>query len=210
MADGGNAMMAYALRNYRNHLHTKDVTRQTSITVLEERDRDGVRMQTRKGGWARRPKQGKMYGAKYIKLYQADIKVFFEEGVKEKSRKMGAAAMLQALKEKYSDACQLPSEIEIRHEISKLLQAQKDPQSNVQKRGRQPRIKIPMEVEEFIKGKLNEDVNTKPKAIYALVRDKFTSTTNNPDGIVELSEQTIMNKINSLKRIIKSNYQSQK
>jgi hypothetical protein len=46
-------------------------------------------------GWARVPKQGNMYGQKYIKPFKPEIENMFEEGVRDKSKRLGPARMLQ-------------------------------------------------------------------------------------------------------------------
>lgn len=71
-------------------------------------------------GWARVPKQGHMYGRKYIKPFKPEIENMFEEGVRDKSKRLGPARMLQQLRIKHPGRLDLPAESEIRQLISTL------------------------------------------------------------------------------------------
>ena len=51
--------------------------------------------------WARRKGHGKMYGMKYIKMYQKDLEAMFEEGNKDSSKKMNPGKMRERLIRKY-------------------------------------------------------------------------------------------------------------
>lgn len=76
-------------------------------------------------GWARRPAKGKMYGAKYIREFESDIRELYERGAENKSEKLGAGRMLEELTKKYPHRYALPSESEIRTEISRLFSQSK-------------------------------------------------------------------------------------
>lgn len=71
-------------------------------------------------GWARRPKQGSMYGPKNMEPFSADIKRMYEEGEADKANKKGPAQMLEHLRAAHPTNYQLPSENDIRVEINKL------------------------------------------------------------------------------------------
>lgn len=74
-----------------------------------------------KRGWARRPKRGEMYGAKYIHLYEKGVEEMFQQGEENPSRKMGPARMLESLTALYPHIYNLPGENEIRGLITKLM-----------------------------------------------------------------------------------------
>ncbi|EGZ08075.1 hypothetical protein PHYSODRAFT_306159 [Phytophthora sojae] len=77
-------------------------------------------------GWARRPAKGCMYGANYVAFYKADIARLFQQGVANKSDKLGPRRMLESIQEKYPWRFDFPSSSQIRAEISKLMKAQKE------------------------------------------------------------------------------------
>ena len=64
--------------------------------------------------WARRPKNGKLYGKKHIERYREEILALFERGCRNSSEKISAPAMWNALALKYPHRYDLPSEQEIR------------------------------------------------------------------------------------------------
>ena len=80
-------------------------------------------------GWARRNanknKVGGLYGRKYILNYKDDIERFFEKGKKNSSDKMNPAQMRESLRSMYPNRFCIPSETEIKQEISKLFQGSK-------------------------------------------------------------------------------------
>ncbi|KAJ8526156.1 hypothetical protein ON010_g15023 [Phytophthora cinnamomi] len=86
-----------------------------------------------KKGWARRPKRGELYGAKYVSLYEQRIEDIFREGQQEKSTKLGPACMLEALVGIYSHRLNLPGENEILGLITQIMRRRRgtNPQSSV-------------------------------------------------------------------------------
>ena len=64
-------------------------------------------------GWARRPKNGKLYGRKYIEAYREEITEMFERGSRISSEKVSAPAMWEVLVMKYPRRYDIPSEQEI-------------------------------------------------------------------------------------------------
>eukprot|EP00049_Salpingoeca_infusionum_P016223 m.329378 g.329378 ORF g.329378 m.329378 type:complete len:600 (+) comp16036_c0_seq29:1865-3664(+) len=80
---------------------------------------------SRPQGWARRPKTGETYGAKYMEAYRQDVEALFQIGVNDTSNKISPSAMLEALREKYPGRYSLPGESDITSVISSLLQKQK-------------------------------------------------------------------------------------
>ena len=71
-------------------------------------------------GWAKRPPIGSMYGKSNIHFYKDFIKEMFMAGVAKNGNKKGPGRMLEELKNKYDCRFDLPTETEIRNEISKL------------------------------------------------------------------------------------------
>ncbi|KAG2811083.1 hypothetical protein PC116_g19891 [Phytophthora cactorum] len=78
-----------------------------------------------KQGWARRPPWGKMYDARYIKRYEEEVAELFRQGEDNSSCKLGPARMLEVLIEKHPTKYDLPSDNEIRSEMSKLTRSRK-------------------------------------------------------------------------------------
>lgn len=78
--------------------------------------------------WAKRPPRGQMYGPKYIERFRNEIYEMYEAGNKEKSEKKSPGQMLEILNERYPLEFCLPSENDIRSEISKFqVQRKKGP-----------------------------------------------------------------------------------
>jgi hypothetical protein len=78
-----------------------------------------------KQGWARRPAWGNMYGARYIKRYEKEVNQMFQQGVENSSRKLGPARMVEILIQNSPKKYDIPSENEIRAEISKLARSRR-------------------------------------------------------------------------------------
>lgn len=70
-------------------------------------------------GWAVRPQKGSMYGAKYIGPFRAEIQELFCRGKVSSAERKGPGGMLEVLRLRYPDRFDLPSENEIRQEITK-------------------------------------------------------------------------------------------
>jgi hypothetical protein len=69
-------------------------------------------------GWARVTKQVQMYGRKYIKPFKPEIENRSKEGVRDKSKRLGPARMLQQLRIKHPGSLHLPAQSEIQKLIS--------------------------------------------------------------------------------------------
>jgi hypothetical protein len=78
-------------------------------------------------GWARRPKNGQMYGPKHVVIYRPDILEMFKQGEEDKKNKRSPAQMLEMLAVKYPQEFCLPSENDIRVEINRLQTKKKSP-----------------------------------------------------------------------------------
>jgi hypothetical protein len=61
-------------------------------------------------GWVRVRKQGHMYGREYIKPFKPEIENMFEEGVRDKSKRLDPARVLQQLRIKHPVRLDLPAE----------------------------------------------------------------------------------------------------
>ena len=85
-------------------------------------------------GWARRNankhKDGGLYGRKYILNYKNEIESFFRKGKTNSSDKMNPAQMRETLRSMYPKRFRIPSETEIKQEISKLFQGSKKRDEN--------------------------------------------------------------------------------
>eukprot|EP00049_Salpingoeca_infusionum_P013069 m.244130 g.244130 ORF g.244130 m.244130 type:complete len:880 (-) comp15351_c0_seq3:204-2843(-) len=96
---------------------------------MEEYDLAAGIERTMLPGWARRPRSGKMYGAKYVDAYRQDLESLFHIGAKDTSNKVGPSAVLEALRDKYPGRYSLPGEGDITSIITSLFQKQKKPTS---------------------------------------------------------------------------------
>ena len=166
----------------------------------------------RSKGWARRPAHGEQYGAKYLPEYAAEIKTLFQAGARESSAKMGPAQMHQALKLNHPGLYSVPSESEIRTEISSLFAQQKekkkkdggdvdgdgedDDDATDSGRGKR-RSPIPASILSYLDKVLEEDNDAKPKDVLAMVKSKFGQVKLR-DGS-ELADKVIKSKVSALK-----------
>ncbi|KAE8979457.1 hypothetical protein PR003_g26012 [Phytophthora rubi] len=66
-----------------------------------------------------------MYGARYIKRYEKEVAEMFQQGVENSSRKLGPARMVEVLIQNHPKKYDIPSENEIRAEISKLARSRR-------------------------------------------------------------------------------------
>ena len=62
-----------------------------------------------------------MNGHKFINDYKRELALFFDQGIRNSSRKMNSGQMCEALKIKYPNRLTIPSETEIRQEIGALF-----------------------------------------------------------------------------------------
>ena len=74
-------------------------------------------------GWGRRNdrNEGTLYGDSYIDPYKTHLKEYFDEGVKNSSRKMNPGMMREQLKTEFPNVFSLPGETEIKKYISQLF-----------------------------------------------------------------------------------------
>jgi hypothetical protein len=162
-----------------------------------------IKCEIKPQGWARRPKHGNAYGAKYIGKYTHTIVELFNRGVRNKSEKLGPAQMRNCLRKLHPDSLfSLPSEAEISSFIARLTQKSKKsvdgiiaPAScNGGKRGR--KSKLSKEIVKFIGELVTDDPTIKPKSGVLEVRAQF------PD-LNEEFYKSVKNKISNLKTKLK-------
>ena len=154
-------------------------------------------------GWARRPKHGHTYGAKYIGKFKPAIAEMFNRGVQDKSLKLGPAQMLNRLRQQHAESrFSLPTESEILILISTLTKSSKNNggglvsvSSTGGRRGR--KSKLAPEVFEFVNTMVEADPTVKPKQGLARVLEEF------PD-VPESIHQSIKSRISSVKSKLKA------
>ena len=76
-------------------------------------------------GWARRPKIGEMYGPKYMEQFRSEIAELYLLGEEDKKNKRSPAQMLEIITQKNPKEFCLPSENDIRAEITPDNQEEK-------------------------------------------------------------------------------------
>jgi hypothetical protein len=77
-------------------------------------------------GWARRPRKGVMYGAKYTERYKDELFVLFKRGSQDSDKKLGPSNMLEKLREAHPDVYTLPNFSEIQSFVSQCFSREKD------------------------------------------------------------------------------------
>jgi len=121
-------------------------------------------------GWAIRPKQGAMYGPKNIDAFADEIKQLFDAGEIDKANKKGPAQMLEHLLRTYPRNYLLPTENEIRVEISKLMNQKKKKVSNKSNR---TTTSTACNFVPFLESKLAENPSLMPKDALSAVLSTF-------------------------------------
>ena len=125
--------MAKGLRFASSHISTGGIGIQSaekSDKILDDAQQFSVENSTHfVKGWARRNVNknnlGGLYGRKYILNYKDDIERFFDKGKINSGDKMNPAQMRESLRSLYPNRFCIPSETEIKQEISKLFQGSK-------------------------------------------------------------------------------------
>ena len=160
-----------------------------------------------KSGWARRPKNGHMYGAKHISRYRSEIADMFERGLTNSSEKCSAAVMWEELLTKYPGRYDLPSEQEIRQEIGRLYGLQKkgrDIRSTTS--GRRGRKGMDAIYERALIEIVGRNPTVKPKEGHMIFLQRFE----NHEAENFPSESQIKSKISSLKQLAKKARENRK
>ena len=102
--------------------------------------------------WARRARQGELYGKKYIGPYRDFLRKLFDTGKNDDSRKMNGDQMLEELAKAHPLVYTLPSTAEIDSFISQCFQTDKSNQDNEQESEHQePHTQAPPVQEKYVK-----------------------------------------------------------
>lgn len=145
-------------------------------------------------GWARRPKKGKMYGRRYVNEFREEIKRLFDRGEEEKSKKMGPGRMLEELRRKHPNRFDLPTENEIRQEISKLAACRKkaSPQESTTIAAAQNEQKLQRAAQtKFINRLLDLNPQIMPTAALERFREEFPEC--------HMTDGSVKSKVSNLK-----------
>lgn len=120
----------------------------------------GTIYQSFDAGWARRPRNGQLYGKKYISKYTQDIVQMFQDGVDDISKRRGPNRIREVLLKRYPGALDIPSETEIRNAITAMMTQQKKGQaiSLGSRRGR--KSSFPPILEYILSHYINQNRNT--------------------------------------------------
>ena len=144
----------------------------------------------RKRGWARRPKQGQMYGKKYMdESYKSLCKSLFELGEQDSNKKKGPTQMHEILLLRNPHKYSIPNESEMRTLIGSLMKAKKKQEEEKEEEDgdddnnsdRENNDQFPKEYEEFIKGEIeiafeNDEMDQLlPTLLLKAAKDKFKS-----------------------------------
>jgi hypothetical protein len=100
-----------------NNHHFRYSSDRQELEYAKASDFDDI--EPRQQGFARRPEQGKFYGAKYGTPYVSRVKEMFDEGTKASSSKFSASQMQEVLRHENRDH---PFCIPTLHEITTLIQ----------------------------------------------------------------------------------------
>jgi hypothetical protein len=164
-------LLSYALRTAWNMQlngimqcdRTDDSLEEQSLSLAETFT---VPLQFQKG-WAKRPKNGLMYGPKHVQSYRADIYELYKLGEEDKKNKRSPAQMREALQMKYPEEFCLPSENDIRVEINRLQTKKKSPQAT-------SRVEKTTDVySEYIRNLAKNNCQLKPKEAVKLITENF-------------------------------------
>ena len=157
-------------------------------------------------GWGRRNdrNEGTLYGDSYIDPYKTHLKEYFDEGVKNSSRKMNPGMMREQLKTEFPNVFSLPGETEIKKYISQLFSNSKkssrgdivnDRTYNNTGDNLNNRIHILREI-------IENEITKKPEEIYKELTDTMQFRHNiSSDSLPPKVE--IKKKISYMKRVVK-------
>jgi hypothetical protein len=148
-------------------------------------------------GWARRPKNGEMYGPKYMEEFCSAIEELYLLGEEDKKNKKSPAQMLEIITQKNPKEFCLPSENDIRAEINKLQttrKKKKDGTSTGQKQKTTDDVYAT-----FLKALATDQPNLLPAKALQLTLENFP-TESNPQRPYDLA---IKSKFSYYKRCVK-------
>lgn len=149
-------------------------------------------------GWGRRPGIGKMYGAKYVRLYAKDIEEMFNQGAARSSEKLGAGRIVEILKTRYPLRHNIPAEKDIKAEISRLFNQQKRRKAGGSLANppppKKPRVCVRDEITEFLVRKIQENPNMLPADAVRELHLHVPTATEDP------SDEYLRRKFSSMKQ----------
>lgn len=149
-------------------------------------------------GWARRPKRGEMHGKRRMSNYRAEIRAMLEEGAQSAGRKRSPAGMWEELLERHPGKFNIPSESEIRQEIGRLLNLQKQGKSlETDAGGKRGRKGMEGRRRVALEELLDEDEGLKPRRRLELLKERFSGELDFPSFP---KDGSIKSKISSLKQ----------
>jgi hypothetical protein len=150
-------------------------------------------------GWARHPPKGIMNGEKYLEPFLDDIREMFTKGAENSADKLGAARMLEILKDKYPHRFDMPSENEIRTKISRLYnESCKRKQSDTDGRAPAKRQKIPRIYTQYLEEALAETPTLRPQIALSRLRFAF------PDSVTTFDDKKVKAKVSTIKQRAKT------
>ncbi len=210
--NGRMDMLAAAVRLTNHLIDSHDVNIHNGHEDMEAYElASDIVTKPRSLGWARRPQWGKQYGAKYIRAYANEIRELFNRGAAKISEKLGPAQMLEELKRRHPGKYTVPSESEIRNQITVLFTRQKqgdgeggeDGDSISKQRGR--KSNIPDALQEYLQELVSATDRVAPAAALAKVKQKFGELIKGKDG-KQLTDNQIKTKFNNLKALTNENH----
>lgn len=195
-------IVAYCVRKARELCDTHVVNVRDAQGDLEEYvESRNTPTESRPQGWARRPKHGSQYGVKYLPEYADVIRNYFNKGAESSAEKLSAASMYLCLRRDHPDVFRLPSESEIKSEISSLFQRSKKMKGDAAAgavHGVDNRRIVPQVVEDRINGLLQANPESTTEGIMRTLKDEFGENISNVKGGF-LTRQQLSNKINNIK-----------
>ena len=202
-----NDVTARAIRFAHKLIHegsivVKDVD--IEDTILDNANQYTLSNQHFSKGWARRVKRdGGLYGRTYIHKYKDDIAEYFNKGEENSSEKMNSAQMRQSLKMKYPNRFTIPSETEIKQEISALFMDSKSKKKKSKQNNKDIVVfnkdKHIVDWKNILDNLVQSNISEKPKVIYEkycniLTKDYHVSIDDMPQ------EKIVKHKINAIRQ----------
>ena len=202
-----NDVTARAIRFAHKMIHegsivVKDVD--IEDTILDNANQYTLSNQHFSKGWARRVKRdGGLYGRTYIHKYKDDIAEYFNKGEENSSEKMNSAQMRQSLKMKYPNCFTIPSETEIKQEISALFMDSKSKKKKSKQNNKDIVVfnkdKHIVDWKNILENLVQSNISEKPKVIYEkycniLTKDYHVSIDDMPQ------EKIVKHKISAIRQ----------
>jgi hypothetical protein len=134
-------------------------------------------------GWARRPRKGEMYGAKYIERFKAELFAFFKIGSRDSDKKLSPSIMMERLRLAHPGVYTLPNFLEIQSFVSQCFNREKDgnigepiPNSTGQGRRRENEVEVNEEMKEAMEKIVQYyGGQIQPRYVLSRLRDQFST-----------------------------------